>query len=194
MSNIQEDTVLKIKQLIENANKVLFVGIGEVNMTDDGFGPYIASYFTIRKKSNENVLFINGRTLPEERQDDIIDFSPDLMFIIDTCDSKDEPGTFIVAEENSMLNYLPISSHTLPIALFIRIIKEKIPELKTYLLGLNPFSLAGTEERNFYKPEEYNLDDYDNDPDLPFYEINLSPKALIIADELIEVLKKILSL
>ena len=38
---IEDEKIRKIKTLINDAEKVLVLGIGEVNMGDDGFGPYV---------------------------------------------------------------------------------------------------------------------------------------------------------
>jgi hydrogenase maturation protease len=158
-------------------------------MSDDGFGPYITVHFTQRR--NKNVLVINAGTTPEERKGEILDFKPDLLLLVDTCSSGDPPGTIIFANEKQLVNYLPISSHTLPIQVFISILKENIVNLQVFLLGVNPISLESTIERHFYKPELYDLEDYENDPNLPFYEINLTPKVKIIADEVVRLFEGI---
>jgi hydrogenase maturation protease len=189
-SIIPENITAKIQDLVEKAEKILFLGIGEVNMGDDGFGPYITAYFS--KKSSNNFLFINGATTPEFRKEEILVFKPDLMFLIDTCDSGDPPGTLILADEKKLVNYLPISSHTLPIQLFITSFKSDLPGLQTYLLGVNPVSLLATEERFIYKPEKFDLDDFERDPNLPFFEINLTPEIYGIADKIIKFLEELL--
>jgi hydrogenase maturation protease len=188
-SIIPENIKVKILDLVEKAEKTLFLGIGEVNMCDDGFGPYITAYFS--KKSSDNFLFINGATTPEFRKEEILDFKPDLMFLIDTCDSGDPKGTVILADEKKLVNYLPISSHTLPIQLFITSLKGDLPDLQTYLLGVNPVSLVAAIERFQYKPEELELEDFERDPNLPFFEINLTPKIQSIADKFIEFLEEL---
>ncbi|MHA1728366.1 MAG: hydrogenase maturation protease [Promethearchaeota archaeon] len=189
---ISKETKTELKKILQSFHKILVLGIGEVNMRDDGFGPYITVFFTSNKESNERVHFINGKTTPEIRKQEIIQFKPDLMLLIDTCKSGDAPGTLILAKESELVNYLPISSHTLPVQIFIKVLKEDIPDLKTYLLGVNPVSMESAEERYPYNPEKYSLDDYEEDPNLPFFKINLTPKIKKIADETIKLLKEIL--
>ena len=89
-----------------------------------------------------------------------------------------------------MINLVPISSHTLPIPVLTNKIKMKIPNIKTYLLGMNPYELIPQAERAFYKPEKYNFDDYEENIDIPYYELNMSDKMIEKSDELIEYLKK----
>lgn len=191
-SIIPENIKAKILDLVEKAEKILFLGIGEVNMRDDGFGPYITANFS--KKSSNNFLFINGATTPEYRKEEILGFKPDLMLLIDTCDSGDPPGMVILADEKKLVNYLPISSHTLPIQLFITSLKSDLPDLQTYLLGVNPVSLVGSDVRFPYKPEEFKLDDFERDPNLPFFEINLTPEIHGIANKIIKILEDLLKI
>lgn len=188
-SIIPEKIKVNILDLVEKSGKILFLGIGEVNRGDDGFGPYITAYFS--KKSSNNLLFINGAATPEFRKEEILNFKPNLMLLIDTCDSGDPPGTLILADENNLVDYLPISTHTLPIQIFITSLKIDLPDLQTYLLGINPVSMLATEEHIIYKPEKFDLDDFESDPNLPFFEINLTPEIHGIADEIIKFIEKI---
>lgn len=186
-SIIPEKIKVKILDLVKKARKILFLGIGEIKLGDDGFGPYITAYFS--NKSSNNLLFINGATTPEYRKEEILEFNPDLMLLIDTCDSGDPPGTIILADEKKLVNYLTNSTHALPIHLFITSLKIDVPDLQTYLLGVNPVSMLATEEYFMYKPEKFDLDDFERDPNLPFFEINLTPEIHGIADEIIRFLE-----
>ena len=47
-------------------------------------------------------------------------------------------------------------------------------------------------QRILYKPEEFELDDFEKDPNLPFFEINLTPEIQGIADEIIKFLEELL--
>lgn len=190
--NISQKIKETIKELVNKSNRVIFLGIGEVRMTDDGFGPYVTSYFTINKLSTKRILFINGKTDYINRKQEILDFHPDLILVIDTCESGDPRGTFIIATEDQMADWVPISSHVIPIQVFLKEVKQNIPNLQSFLLGINYVSLAYTDEVRQYLPEKYSLDDYEEDPDLPFYEINLTSKVKSIADELIKFLKDLL--
>ena len=47
---------------LEGAKKVVFMGIGEEKLSDDGVGPYIIS--ELLSYSNEKFLFINAGVTP----------------------------------------------------------------------------------------------------------------------------------
>ena len=67
---------------LNGASKIIFVGIGEVKMNDDGVGPYIIS--ELLSYSNEKFLFINASSDPMDRIDEIADFNPSHIVFIDT--------------------------------------------------------------------------------------------------------------
>lgn len=196
MTSVLEANLEKIKTQLKNrikpTQKILVLGIGEQCMGDDGFGPYIAVHFHKEGMKNNNVLFINGKTDYTERQTEILNFKPDVLLILDTCRSGDPPGTLILAEESELVNYLPISTHVLPIQVFIQVLKNHLPTLNVYLLGVNPYNMDHQEVRSPYMPEKYSLDDFDKDPDLPFYEFNLSEQMIKIIDKVIQLLEEVL--
>lgn len=196
MTSNSEDNFEKIKtqlkKKINSSQKILILGIGEQCMGDDGFGPYIAVHFHTQVPQKNNVLFINGKTDYTERQSEILKFKPDVLLILDTCRSGDPPGSLIIAEESQLVNYLPISTHVLPIQVFIQVLKQQLPALKVFLLGVNPYNMDHQEVRSPYMPEKYSLDDFDKDPDLPFYEFNLSKQMVKIIDKVIKLLKEVL--
>lgn len=189
---IEDEKIRKIKTLINDAEKVLVLGIGEVNMGDDGFGPYVTVELHKKSLSNEKVLFMNGKTNYHDRKDEIVAFGPDLILVVDTCASGDEPGTFIVADEAKMVDWVPISSHVIPIQVYLEMLRQDLPDMKAHLLGVNPVAMEGQIQRKPYMPDKYTIDDYDADPDLPFYEINLTPEIREVGDELIEILIEVL--
>ena len=177
----------QVSSVILNSKKLLLFGVGEVRMTDDGFGPYIS--YNIRDLNIDNVLVINGKTDYAERKQEIINFNPDTILILDTCNSSDPPGTVIFAEEDKFVDWIPISSHVIPIHVFIMELRLALPNLKSYLLGINPEFVDSPPELNPFMPEKYTLEDFDEDPDLPFYEITLTPNIQKAADEVIKFLR-----
>jgi len=184
-----------IRNLMEPSNRILILGIGENRMGDDGFGPYV-SYKLIEHFSStsfpHSVKFINGKTNYVERKQEVLEFSPNLLVIIDTCRPttliQDMPHRILIGREDELVNWLPLSSHVLPIPVFIMDLKASVKNLKPVLIGVIPISQEYKEEVAQYKPDRYSLDDYENNPDLPFYEFNLSPSIQKIADDLVDYL------
>jgi len=200
---ISENIIKQIQSTIKKHNRILILGIGDNKLSDDGVGSFISSYFYLKLKDKnmkyiekdfQKVKFMDGKTFYTERMNEIIEFKPDLLIIIDTCNSKDPPGTVIWVDETKFNDVVPISSHLIPIHIFIGQLKNKISNLSTYLLGINPFSLEFSENIDFFMPNRFNLDDYENDLDIPFYSFNLSNQMKKIAEEIIIFFKDILEI
>lgn len=186
-----EDLEQRLTERVKGASKIVVVGIGEDKLRDDGVGPFIITQ--LKKNNKEFVKIINGRTTPDERMSDIIDFNPSHVILIDTCTLNKPSGTIAILEDENILNYISISSHTLPIPVFISILEEKIKGVCVFLIGIVPKVIDLSDPLVPYKEEEITLDDYDDNPDLPYFEFQLSKEVKNAANIVIETLNKVLS-
>ncbi len=184
-----EEFKLKLESGLESAKKIVFMGIGEEKLSDDGVGPYIIS--ELLNYSNSYVKFINAHIDPMNRIDDIIEFHPTHLVLIDTCTLNKEPGTVAILNRSSMQAYLPISTHTIPIHIVVDLIIEKLPDLKSFMIGIVPESLDGFKTLKLYKEKEYSLTERSENEDLPFFDFNLTETIMYAADRLIELIKEI---
>ena len=180
----------RLKNKLKSAKKVVFMGIGEEKLSDDGVGPYIIS--ELMMYNNEKFLFINAGTNPMVRIDQIIEFQPSHLIIFDTCTMNQEPGTVAILERENMCSYIPISTHTIPIHLVINLILEKIPNLSVFMIGIVPKSLEGFKDLKLYKNNKYSIEDKNINEDIPFFEVQLTDIVKKTADNLIEIIKKII--
>jgi len=175
---------------LTNAKKVVFMGIGEQKLSDDGVGPYIIS--ELLNYSNNKYCFINVGIDPMSRIEDIINFQASHLVLIDTCTLNEPPGTVALIERENIKNSVPISSHTIPIHIVIDLLNEKLPGLKVFMIGIVPESLEGFTELNFYKANVYSLEDLNENVDLPFFEFNLTGTIQKVASQIIDIIKKIM--
>ncbi|MFX1297150.1 MAG: hydrogenase maturation protease [Promethearchaeota archaeon] len=180
----------KLLTKLTNAKKIVFMGIGEEKLSDDAVGVYIIS--ELLEYSNEKVLFINAATDPMDRIDEIIEFNPTHLILLDTCTLNEPPGTVTILERDNIQEYVPISTHTIPIHIVIDIIIEKLPSLIVFMIGFVPESLNGFTELQLYKEKEFSLEERSENKDLPFFELNLTKKIQKVADQVIEIIKKII--
>ena len=67
---------------------------------------------------------------------------------------------------------------------------EELPRLDVFMIGIVPESLEGFVELRQYKQGELSLEDLNENMDLPFFEINLTPKIEKVANKLIEFIKR----
>lgn len=178
------DIQRKLQALFKSHPKVLILGIGENRMGDDGAGQWIS--FSLHKQiSSTEICVINGSITPEDRLPEILAFQPDLMIVVDVVGSDNPPGSIDLFEESQMLNYLPISSHSMPLPVFVDRCKIGVPNMQMKLLGICPYSLQFLESYKLYKEDEYDLDAKEADINIPFYDFNMDPKMKTLSDELV---------
>lgn len=180
----------EIQALLQNSPKVLILGIGENRMGDDGAGQLI-SFGLDKFNGHPQICVINGGITPEERLSEIEAFQPDVMIVVDVIDLKSPPGTVRLFGESQMANYLPISSHSMPLPVFMDRCKRVSVNVKIVLLGICPYSLEFLDRYALFEEDRFSLDEKEENPNIPFYDFNLSPEMEQIGKELISLLSAI---
>jgi hydrogenase maturation protease HycI len=180
----------KLYNKLNTSSKIVFMGIGEEKLTDDGVGPYIIS--ELLNYSNQNYLFINAGTDPMARIDDIVNFDPSHLIIFDTCTLNEEPGTVAIIERKNIGEYVPISTHTIPIHIVIDLIIQKIPGIEIFMIGFVPKNLDGFKELKIHEKRRRALIEMEENIEIPFFQINLSETIQKAADQVINIIKKLI--
>jgi len=178
----------KICAETDGANKVVFVGIGEEKMTDDAVGPFIISQ--LLQYNNDRFLFINGGVDPMARIDEVVNFKPSHMILIDSCTYNASPGTVVILKRDDIAEYVPISSHTIPVHIVVDLIIQRLSEIKTFMIGIVPESLEGFSELHLFEERDFSSDDISED--IPFFNIQLTDTIQKVADQLIEIIKSLI--
>jgi hydrogenase maturation protease len=189
---IMDELYDKLLEKLKDASKVVFMGIGEEKLRDDAVGPYIIS--ELLAYSNYKFLFINAGIDSMSRIDQIVEFQPTHLVLIDTCTLKKPPGTVAIIERSQIQELVPISSHTIPVHIVVDLIHDKLPNLDVFMIGFVPESLEGFTSLNLYKEKELTFEERGENIDLPFFEINLTETIQKSADMILEILGKILKL
>lgn len=193
--SVMNDLFQKLESYLKDAYKIVFMGIGEEKLTDDGVGPFIISelliYFKMVNPLKEKFLFVNAGTDPVARIEEVINFNPSHLIIIDTCTLNKPPGTVAIIERGDISEYVPISSHTIPIHIVIDLILKKVPDMQVIMIGFVPESLEGFKDLKLYGGDEINFDDLGKNIDLPFFKLNLTNKIQKAALQVIEIIKKL---
>jgi hydrogenase maturation protease len=182
-----KELLKKLLDKLSNAKKVTFIGIGEEKLSDDGVGPYIIS--ELLDYSDESFLFINAGVDPMSRMDEIIQFNPSHLIVLDTCTLNKPPGSVAIIERSNIQKVVPISTHTIPIHIVINLLAEKLPNLNVFMIGIVPESLEGFTELKLYKSNEISLEERSENENLPFFEFNLTETIQKVADQLINLIK-----
>jgi len=186
MKEFEEQLLRRLK----GAKRVLFMGIGEEKMSDDAIGIYIAS--ELLGCNDDRFKIINAGIDPMARMEEIIKFRPSHLVLIDACTLNAPPGTVAILERGHIKDYVPISSHTIPVFIVIDLIIEQIPELHVFMIGIVPESLEGFTELYLYKEGELSIDELNENEDLPFFNIQLTDTLKKVGDQLIEIIKDLI--
>lgn len=187
-----KELLKKLLDKLGGATKIVFMGIGEEKLSDDGVGPYIISEFL--DNSNGKFLFINAGIDPMGRLDEIVDFQASHLILLDTCTLDKPPGTVAIIERENIHEYVPISSHTIPIHIVIDLLAEKIPDINVFMIGFVPESLEGFTQLKLYKENEFSFEERSEDEDLPFFDFNLTKTIQKAAENIIKILKEIITI
>ncbi|MFX1479041.1 MAG: hydrogenase maturation protease [Promethearchaeota archaeon] len=185
-----EELKNKILSKLKTASKIVFMGIGEEKLADDAVGIYIIS--ELLECSNEKVLFINGGIDPMNRIEEIVRFKASHLVILDTCTLNKPSGTIALIERQNIHEYVPISSHTIPIHIVIDLMIEKLPDLDVFMIGFVPESLKGFSYLSLYKEDEITLEERSENEDLPFFNFNLTDTIQKAANQIIKIIKEII--
>ena len=180
----------KLLNRLKTAEKIVFMGIGEIKLQDDGVGPYIIT--ELLDENNKKFLFINAGVDPMSRINEIINFRPSHFIILDTCTLKKEPGTVAIIERENMENLVPISTHTLPIHVVIDYLYKKLANLDAFMIGFVPKSIEGFKELSLYKAGELTIDELNENEDLPFFQFQLTDTLKKTADRVVNLIRKLI--
>lgn len=185
-----KEMVEKLLVKLKDSTKVVFMGIGEEKLRDDAVGIYIIS--ELLTYSDDKFLFINAGIDPMVRIEDVVNFNPSHLILLDTCTLNKPPGTVAIIERVNIKEYVPISSHTIPIHIVVDLLVKKLPDLKVFMIGIVPESLEGFSELVLYKKDEFSIEERSENKDLPFFEFFLTEPIKKVADEIIDIIKIII--
>jgi hydrogenase 3 maturation protease len=130
-SNIQKE----LEKWLSKANRVVVAGIGNPIRMDDFVGVKIVQ--DLRGKVSEKVYLIECETVPESFTQQIIDFNPTHILLIDAAVLGLKPGELMLVQPEQLMAYPAFSTHTLPLRIFCDYL-TKTTEAKIALLLIEP--------------------------------------------------------
>jgi hydrogenase 3 maturation protease len=128
------DLVTYLKSL--DSQSVL-VGVGNPLRGDDGFGPELVG------RLGEAVPFktIDAGEEPEDCLEQVLALKPSRVLIADAVAFGGKPGEAVLLEPESLGKKITVSTHQLPLMMFIRLIRERLAGAEVKVLGLQPKSI-----------------------------------------------------
>jgi hydrogenase maturation protease len=127
----------QLRQIFQG--RVCFMGLGNPDYGDDGFGVYLAQLLIDAGVSD---VILAGKS-PEKRLDQLSGF--DHVIFLDAVDLGTAPGAVALLESSQMAARFPqVSTHKLSLGLLARWI-ESNEKTRAWLLGAQPEHMQGTQ-------------------------------------------------
>jgi hydrogenase 3 maturation protease len=139
----KDSTEKELREWLSGAKKVVIAGIGNPIRMDDFVGVKIVR--DLYGKVSEKVLLIECETVPESFIQQIINFNPTHILLIDTAVMGLRPGEWRLLKANNLRAFPAISTHMLPLRVFCDYV-AKAAEAKIALLLVEPGQTGFGEE------------------------------------------------
>lgn len=125
----------ELKAWLSNADRVVVAGIGNSIRMDDFVGVKIVQ--DLKGKVSKKVCLIECETMPESFIQQIIDFNPTHVLMIDAAVLGLEPADLRLIEPERLALFPAFSTHALPLRIFCEYLKETT-KAKIALLLIEP--------------------------------------------------------
>jgi len=126
----------ELKKWLLNAEKVVIAGIGNPIRMDDFVGVKIVQ--DLHGKVSDKVLLIECETVPESYLQQIIDFNPTHILLIDAAVLDLKPGESKLMKPEELTNFPAFTTHMLPLRIFCEYL-AKTTNAKIALLLIEPY-------------------------------------------------------
>ncbi len=132
------EVVNELVNLLQDSEKIVFLGVGSPLRADDSIGLYIVNELEkqIKKNAKRECFFYLGESAPENFSGMIRSQSPSHVVIIDAAEMGREPGFFtLIAPEQ--IEGVSFSTHMLPLKILIDYLKKTIA-CQVIVVGVQP--------------------------------------------------------
>jgi len=114
--NKKNEIEVDLENWLSNAQRVIIAGIGNPLRKDDFVGVEIVR--NLQNKVSQSVYLIECETIPESFMEQITEFKPTHILIIDAALLNLKPGFSKLVEPGQMVKQTAISTHALPLRIF----------------------------------------------------------------------------
>jgi hydrogenase 3 maturation protease len=125
----------ELKEWLSEAGSVVIAGIGNEIRRDDFVGVKVVR--DLEGKVPANVHLIECETVPESFMDEIVEYKPSHVLLIDAAILGLKPGEVRLYDPCKVANVPPISTHSLPVRVFCDYVAE-LTKAKIALLLVEP--------------------------------------------------------
>ena len=135
MTKRNYDIQKELKKWFSGAEKVVIAGIGNPIRMDDFIGVKIVQ--DLRGKASDRIYLIECETVPESFIQQITDFNPTHILIIDAAILGMKPGESRLIKPEQLTMFPAFSTHMLPLRIFCEYL-AKTTKAKIALLLVEP--------------------------------------------------------
>lgn len=129
----------QLESFLSNSEKLIVLGVGNDLKCDDGVGPFIIKRLKEENIEDENLIFINAETVPENFTGKLRKENPTHIIIVDACLMNGNPGDMQIVDKDDFSN-IGISTHSMSLSYFVKYL-EKDNDFKIIFVGIEPESL-----------------------------------------------------
>ena len=135
MTNGKYSVQKELKKWLSDAERVVVAGIGNPIRKDDFVGVKIVQ--NLREKVSKKVYLIECETVPESFLQQITDFNPTHVLLLDAAILGLKPGNSRLINPERLANFSAFSTHMLPLHIFCEYL-AKTTNTKIALLLIEP--------------------------------------------------------
>jgi len=125
----------KLGTWLSDAKRVVIAGIGNPLRKDDFVGVKIVR--SLQGKVSKSVYLIECETVPESFIEQIAEFNPTHILLIDAALLDDKPGVSKLVGSDQLANRPAVSTHALPLQIFCEYLR-KTTGAKIAMLAIQP--------------------------------------------------------
>ena len=129
----------QLSDFLVDCEKLIVLGVGNELKCDDGVGPFIIKKLKDEILENENLLFIDAETVPENFTGKIRKEAPSHLIIVDACLMGSQPGDMKIVDKYDFAN-IGLSTHSMSLSFFVRYL-EKDMDFGVIFVGIEPESM-----------------------------------------------------
>ena len=126
----------ELSEFLADFKKLIVLGVGNELKSDDGVGPFIIKKLLAENIENDNLLFIDAQTVPENFTGKIRKENPSHVIIVDACLMGCQPGEIKIVDKEDFAN-IGISTHSMSLSYFVKYL-EKDNDFKVIFVGIEP--------------------------------------------------------
>jgi hydrogenase 3 maturation protease len=129
------DLEKELKKWLKNVGRIVIAGIGNPIRMDDYVGVKIAQ--DLRGKVSDRVMLLECETVPESYVQQILDFDPTHLLLIDAAFLGLKPGEAKLVNPEQLVGSSAFSTHMLPLRIFCEYLRKEL-KISIALLLIEP--------------------------------------------------------